>query len=441
MGAPRAPARRPPRVGERARLPVTSDSRGRTSGRQRRARNATSGNRGDRAPARDPGARGRGAERDTTVRGRPALSARRVPRAARFAVRPLGVRSPSTRRCDRFRSVVVRQVLGAAWVARSSRTRRSAAARHCRPVTKRCSAISARCSASRAHVRHRVAVGRVVLHAGAAAVPPRRHACGIRQDRLGRSHERQVRAESDALRSWSTAHRPSSCTPPAPARRRVAAPRAVRHRAASTTSRSGSRLRSCRRSSRLREVARARRAADTLRRCANRGGGSRSWPTRPRSNARRPGSRDALGAHRCRRFGDVELAVRALARRLGCVEHGARRPTGSTSGTGSTAGPDVPFGFDLLHFFFQDAFVVDGPAACCSAFERAARGRERRAATPRRRLRRAGCAAPPAPTRGPAARRARGAAGRASRTRASGTSTISTLLCTFLMFKQGPPSP
>ena len=332
---------------------------------------------------------------------------------------PLDSRAAARRSLSEYAAIAAaaeagrsREVLGAAWVVRHPRAAVPATHRVARRRrdAARTSARGARRTG--ADVRDRAAAGRVVLHTGAAAVPARRHA-GRRTPRSAGTTSRraQVRAESDAL---APGRRRVAAVAPrarAAARRPLAAPRTLRHRAAAAAGAAGTAARSCHPCSPLSEVAAldgplvttTLRSVGVVGTHARRGRGSR------RAGAR--DSLDALGVS-TREFGDVELSSDA-GTATGSPGTWRSAPDGLYVWDWEYSRPDVPFGLDLLHFFFQDAFVLPASAAA-----RGVRGRGD--ASRADGLRRLGIDAedeqrvlrPPPPARGPAARRARGAARR-----------------------------
>ena len=376
----------------------------------------------DRAPPRDDGTRRdalgtrAASSRSCRCRGRDAFL---VPldfahRCAPFARR-------STRRCGRSRSVSSAQVLGAAWSFGLPEL----------VLRRRAVAADRRRDAPRAHLRTvldepaltfatGLAVGRLVLHAGAAAVPPGRHAGRVRQDRLGRRHERAGARRVGGAAARGRRGAPSSSTRP---RSLHAGP--WEHLELCVTAplpRRSKRVPSAQLPPvlALYEVAAARRSAGRVRtRAAHRRGGNARSPTRRRSRGRRPGSPTRSASRR--RDRGRRARVRPLARRLGRPGTWPRPPTALYVWDWEYSRPDVPFGLDLLQFYFQEYFVARRAAAARS------RSTERPRTPPTDFVASASTtdaqarAPPAAPPRAPRARRACGAARCRDRTRASAT--------------------
>ena len=269
---------------------------------------------------------------------------------------------------------IVRQVLGCGVVVGAPRARLAGSRR---PAVRRRDAARPSAGAprrTRVDVRVGVAPDPVVLHAGAAAVPARRHTGRVRQDRLGRRHERAGAHRVGRIRASVAARTtdvPCAARPRTRARGTdlelcITAPLPVRSERVPKAALPPV--------SPLREVAEIDGPLTRLR-CASRRGGSRSCRTRQTldGQARRVARRARTA--RARRSGSRSCAS-ADGTATGSPGTWRTRPTGSTSGIGSTAGPVAPFGFDLLHFFFQEEFVRRRPAV-------ARRVRARRASGPR----------------------------------------------------------
>ena len=314
----------------------------------------------------------RAPKRSRTSAKRLAPAGERTRAEQRFAVVPLSRRDsflvPLDSRAAARRSLteyaalrslpkrVVRSVLGAAWtfglpeVFLRGRAQLPAGDEHAPRPSPRC--------ARRAgpHLRDRTAARRVLLHTRAPAVPARRHAGGVRQDRLGHRHRRASARRIGGPRARWPRCRPSGCTRPGCCYAGswqhlelcVTAPLPTRAKRVPSahlppvlalfevavldgpiTNSTGARL-------------------DVV------AGSVRDAATGLEGQAR--GLGDALD--------DLESDCGAVELQFGRW-HGdwvawnmAEAPDGLYVWDWEYSRPDRPFGFDLLHFFFQDAFVA-----------------------------------------------------------------------------------